>query len=152
MKKDTILIASDHGGFLRKDALRRYIESLGFVVHDLGAERYNEKDDYPDYAFAVAAEVSSKKHTRGVLLCGSGQGMCIAANRTKGIRAVSAWNIASAHASRNDDDANILCLGERLISLKQSKDIVKEWLETPFAKEARFKRRIKKIDSGKEKT
>ncbi len=146
MKKDIIAIASDHGGFLRKEMLKRYVESLGFIVHDLGATIYNGKDDYPQYAFAVAEEVSSKRNVRGILICGSGQGVCIAANRVKGVRAALAWNIASAQAGRNDDDVNILCLGERLISAKQSKDIVKVWLETPFSKEARFKRRIKKID------
>ncbi|MEK7102865.1 MAG: RpiB/LacA/LacB family sugar-phosphate isomerase, partial [Patescibacteria group bacterium] len=73
----------------------------------------------------------------------------IVANRTKGVRAALAWSLASAQASRNDDDANVLCLGARLISTKQARDVVKVWLNTPFAKETRFKRRIKKIDEGK---
>ncbi len=149
MKKETIAIASDHGGFIMKEALKRYIESLGFVVHDFGASTYNEKDDYPQYAFAVASEIVSKRIKRGILICGSGQGMCIVANRTKGVRAALAWSLASAQASRNDDDANVLCLGARLISTKQARDVVKVWLNTPFAKETRFKRRIKKIDEGK---
>lgn len=149
MKKETIYIASDHGGFLLKETLKRYVESLGFIVLDVGATSFNDKDDYPEYAFALAHEVAGKPKSRGILLCGSGQGVCITANRVKGIRAVQAWNISSAQVSRNDDDANVLCLGERLISTKQAKEIVKVWLQTPFAKETRFKRRIRKIDGGK---
>ncbi|MDP2656601.1 MAG: RpiB/LacA/LacB family sugar-phosphate isomerase [bacterium] len=149
MKKETIYIASDHGGFLLKETLKRYLESLGFVVLDVGATSLNDTDDYPQYAFALAHEVVSKQKSRGIVLCGSGQGVCITANRMKGIRAVQAWNVASAKMSRNDDDANVLCLGARLISTRQAKEIVNVWLETPFAKETRFKRRIKKIDKGK---
>lgn len=87
-----------------------------------------------------------KTQSKGILLCGSGQGVCIAANRIKGIRAAVAWSVKSAIASRNDDDANILCLGARFFSSRQLLTITRAWLDTPFSKLARHRRRIRLLD------
>lgn len=140
-----LYIAADHAGFQMKEHIKRFLEEKGIRVKDLGALTYDKDDDYPDVAHALAKQVSSGAH-RGIALCGSGQGMCIAANKTKGVRAALAWNEKSARASRNDDNANVLCLGGRLLSKKTVEACVLAWLETPFSGLARHKRRIRKIE------
>ncbi len=140
-----IFIGTDHAGFLLKEHLKRYLELKKISVIDVGAMKLEHTDDYPDYASSLAQRVIKEKGSKGLLLCGSGQGVCIAANKVKGTRAALVWNEKSAMLSRQDDDANILCLPARLISKKQAERIVDVWLKTPFSKLARHTRRIKKI-------
>src|SRR3989338_4622256 len=143
MKKIMIYIAADHAGFDNKQLLKQALGKEGYGVIDLGAREKNDSDDYPIIASKVARAVLKNPKSKGILLCGSGQGVCIAANRIKGIRAAIAWNPKSAAASRNDDDANILCLGARFFTIRQLLTMIRVWLQTPFSKLARHKRRIK---------
>jgi ribose 5-phosphate isomerase B len=105
-------------------------------------------DDFPHFAGQVATALlgDSSKDARGILLCGSGQGMCMAANRFKGIRASLCWNIEEARSSRNDDDSNVLCISARYTDLDATLGIVDTWLSTPFAGAPRFVRRLKQLD------
>ena len=138
-----IYIAADHAGFDNKQLLKQALGKEGYGVIDLGAREKNDSDDYPIIASKVARAVLKNPKSKGILLCGSGQGVCIAANRIKGIRAAIAWNPQSAVASRNDDYANILCLGARFFTSQQLLTMTRVWLQTPFSKLARHKRRIK---------
>jgi ribose 5-phosphate isomerase B len=141
-----IFIGADHNGYELKEKLEEYLKSQGYEVIDKGDTSLRPDDDFPIYAAKVASEVLANSGSRGILLCGSGQGICMAANRYKGIRASLVWDQDEAYSSRNDDDANILCLPARKLSFEQSKSLVETWLETPFAGAARFVRRIKQMD------
>jgi ribose 5-phosphate isomerase B len=141
-----IFIGADHNGYELKEKLEEYLKSQGYEVIDKGDTSLRPDDDFPIYAAKVASEVLANADSRGILLCGSGQGICMAANRYKGIRASLVWDQDEAYSSRNDDDANILCLPARKLSFEQSKSLVETWLETPFAGAARFVRRIKQMD------
>ena len=143
-----IYIGADHNGF---DMKRDLVESLigaGYPVVDEGDQKLNPEDDFPEFAARVVAAIkaSDDDDPRGILICGSGQGMCMAANRYKGIRASLVWSIEEARASRNDDDSNILCLAARYMSTEQALHMAEVWLATPFAGAPRFKRRIKALD------
>jgi ribose 5-phosphate isomerase B len=120
----------------------------GHEVIDAGDVTIDPNDDYPQFASKVVAELlnSGDKEARGVLICGSGQGMCMAANRFKGIRAALCWNLNEARAARNDDDANILCLSSRYLSLEEAGSIMATFLATPFAGAPRYARRIEQLD------
>ncbi len=142
MKK--IYIGCDHAGFELKEKIKEFLTKKNLSFEDLGNTEYDEKDDYPDYAFPVAKRVA-KENAIGILFCGSGLGMCIAANRIKGVRAVAINNLKDSESSRNEDYANILCLGGRTLGFWKAKRILNKWLETPYSKEARHKRRVKKI-------
>lgn len=142
-----IFLGADHNGFAIKEYIQDYLEGKGYKVEDLGNVRLNLKDDYPDYAKAVAKKVQKTKDSLGILFCGSGQGMCITANKFKGIRAALAWSVGAAKKSRHDDDSNIICLPSWGINRDQARRIVNGWLTTPFSKAPRHKRRIKKIDT-----
>lgn len=144
-----LYIAADHAGYALKEHLKRYLAKHTIEVQDLGAYAFKKTDDYPDYAFALAKKVTQKKPARGILLCGSGQGMCIAVNRVKGIRAVSAWDNESAIASRRDDDANVLCLAARMLTKKRAENILRSWLFTGFSGLSRHKRRLQKIEKSR---
>src|ERR1019366_163513 len=108
-----LYLGADHAGYELKNALREHLFHLGYEVEDLGAETLDTEDDYPRYAYAVAVKVLGGDDDRGILVCGSGQGMSIAANRVNGIRATLAWSDESAIASRRDDDSNVLVLPSR---------------------------------------
>lgn len=143
-----IYIGADHNGFAFKQDLCALLKSGGFEVVDDGNKRLDPADDYPQFGGRVAAALlaDGNPDSRGILICGSGQGICIAANRFKGIRASLCWNIEEAHAARNDDDCNVLCLPSRYVSLREAEAIVLAWLTTPFAGAGRFKRRIRELD------
>lgn len=141
-----LFIDADHNGFELKKALIAYFQQSQIEVEDLGAPELDPGDDYPHAAARVARGVLADDDAHGILICGSGQGVCIAANRFKGIRASLCWDNQEARAARNDDDANILCLPARMIDEKQAISIVHTWLNTPFAAAPRFKRRIEQID------
>lgn len=141
-----IYIASDHGGFKLKQHLKKYLTAKKIEFKDLGPDKFKKDDDYPDYASKVAREVSKNpmQHV-GILLCRSGQGVCIVANKFKNVRAGLVWNMDQAKMSRNDDMANVLCLPSEFISPYVAEHIVKVWLATPFSEDSRHMRRIKKI-------
>lgn len=140
-------MAADHAGFELKQALEAWLHTNGYQYEDLGADDLDPSDDYPKFAFALANKVVGTGE-RGVIACGSGEGVCIAANRQRGIRAALAWDEEVAKASRNDDDSNILCLPARFIDSDLAIKILQTWLETPFSKEERHVRRIAEIDEG----
>ena len=143
-----IYLGADHNGYKHKEQLELYLQAAGHDVVDLGGQTLQPSDDFPDYAAKVAQEVLSDAghDARGVLLCGSGQGMCMAANRFKGIRASLCWNQGQARAARNDDDSNVLCLPSRELSNQEVQSITSIWLRTPFANADRYVRRLKQLD------
>jgi ribose 5-phosphate isomerase B len=145
-EKKTIYIGSDHAGYNLKNYLRSYLARSGYNVIDMGNEKYEPGDDYPDYALKVAGKVSETGDL-GILLCGSGVGACVTANKVKGIRAVNAADPFIARQSREHINTNILCLGQNYISTKLAKIIVNAWLETDFSTEERHRRRVKKLDN-----
>jgi ribose 5-phosphate isomerase B len=138
-----IVIGSDHRGFAIKQRLLKLLEQWGHKVVDAGAYS-NESTDYPDFAFAVAHRVGSGEYDRGLLICGTGLGMCIAANKVQGVRAAPCHDIVTAEMSRRHNDANILCLSGDLLGEEMIERITKIWLETPF-EGGRHARRIDKI-------
>ena len=144
MKQETIAIGCDHGGFLLKQELILYLKKLKAKVADLGTFS-EESMDYPDSAYKVALAVSKKKACCGILICKSGIGNCIVANKVKSIRAALCYNVKAAQLSRKHNDANILVLGSIFVSSKNAKKIIKVWLKTPF-EAGRHLRRIKKIE------
>lgn len=143
-----IYIAADHNGFEMKKQLTDFLERSGHEMIDEGDKSLQPEDDFPQFAGrAVSAMLSSGEHEpKGILICGSGQGMCIAANRFKGIRACLCHDMHEARTARNDDDSNVLCLSARLTTAKQAEPIITAWLNTPFAGAPRFKRRIQELD------
>lgn len=126
-----VAVGADHAGVEAKDALAAFLKAQGHAVEDLGT---NSRDsvDYPKYAEAVARRVAEGKADRGLLVCGSGLGVAIAANKVAGIRAVPVRDVESARLSRQHNDANVLCLGARLTPEPQMEEIAKAWLETAF--------------------
>lgn len=143
-----IYIASDHGGFKLKEYLKPALKDKGFKVQDLGPKKLIPADDYPDFAKLVADKISANpEKDTGILICRSGQGMCIAANKFKHIRASLVWNIVEAIKSRTDDMSNVICLPSDFISPEQAAKIVEKWLDTPWSKEERHWRRIEKINA-----
>ena len=142
MKK--IIIGSDHAGFNLKNKLISYIQAKGIEVYDAGT--YNtESCDYPIIAKNVANKIAQKEYERGILICGTGIGMSMAANKVKGIRAAVVSDTCSAKMSRLHNNSNILCLGERIVGEELAKDITDIWLTTEFLGE-RHQRRINMIE------
>jgi len=143
-----IYIGADHAGFELKNKLADFLRRSGHEVVDEGDSKLQPEDDFPQFAGRVVnAMLSGDEHDpKGVLICGSGQGMCIAANRFKGIRAVLCHDMHEARLARNDDDSNVLCLSGRMLTAKQAEPIISAWLNTPFAGAPRFKRRLQELD------
>lgn len=144
-----IFIGADHNGFEMKALLVQELQKAGHMVHDEGDRQLHPDDDFPQFADRVVQAMRAAgidQNVRGILICGSGQGMCMAANRFKGIRASVIWNNHEAQVARNDDDSNVLCLPARSISNDEAIRIVNTWLRTPFAGATRFKRRIAELD------
>lgn len=141
-----IYIASDHGGFKLKEQLKKFLTAGKREFKDLGPTSFKANDDYPDYAAKVAQKVSKNQLADiGILICRSGQGVCIVANKFKGVRAALVWNVKEAEMSRIDDMSNVLCLPSDYISTSEAQKIIQTWLDTPYSTEARHMRRIKKI-------
>jgi len=149
-----VAVGADHAGFALKEKLKPFLKQLGYRVVDLGNAVYDPADDYPDFAAKVGRYVAAT-NTKGLLFCGSAEGICIAANKIKGVRAVAPASATAAKMSRLHNDANVLCIaggktvdpkakGLRL-SLAKAKQIIKIWLSTSFSGETRHARRIKKI-------
>jgi ribose 5-phosphate isomerase B len=141
---ELIPIGADHAGFELKGKLVAELAKLGYAPVDIGTHSA-EPTDYPDYAHALAEKVARGEVSRGVLLCGSGLGMAYAANRHHGVRAAVAWNPEVARLAREHNDANVLVLPARFVSEPEGIEILKTWLETPFAG-GRHARRVAKID------
>lgn len=142
-----IFIGADHNGFEYKQKLAGYLERSDYEVVDVGDVRPDADDDFPQFAArAVRRLLADAADSRAILVCGSGQGMAMAANRFKGIRAALCWNVSEAYSSRNDDDSNVLCLSAQNTSLKDAEAIINRWLKTGFAGAARFRRRLKELD------
>src|SRR5512139_704829 len=136
-------LACDHGGFELKEELKAFLKSTGVEPIDMGS--FNEESvDYPDYGVLVAEKVSKGELERGILICGTGIGMSIVANKFPGVRAALANDLYSARCSREHNDANVLVIGGRIIGRGMAQEIVKVWLNTPFAG-GRHQRRIDKI-------
>jgi len=139
-----IVIGADHAGFQLKNAVGDLLRSLGHTVVDVGA--FNENpSDYPDFALLVGNSVLEGKGERGILICGSGVGVSVAANKIKGIRAAVCHDTYSAHQGVEHDDMNVLVLGSRVIGPKLAEDLVKAFLSASFTNEERHKRRLAKV-------
>ena len=138
-----IVIGSDHGGIHLKEVLKQHLADRGIEVHDAGT--YTEEScDYPDIALQICREIMEGKAERGVLVCGTGIGMSMAANKVKGIRAALCGDVFSATMSREHNNANVICLGERVLGPGLAVSILDAWLDTEFAG-GRHERRVKKI-------
>ena len=138
-----IAIASDHRGFQMKSRLQQAVKSLGIDVDDLGPESADSVD-YPDYAARVAASVAAGEHDRGILICGTGIGMCITANKFPGVRAAPCHDTVTAEYSRLHNDANLICLSANQLSDQLAEQVVQIWLSADF-EGGRHARRIEKI-------
>jgi len=143
-----IYLGADHAGFHLKEELKKYLEELGYEYEDLGNKELDLEDDFPDYAVKVAKKVAGTK-SQGILICATGLGMCLAANKIEGIRAVTVWDDFTALQSREHNDANILCLAGKALDTETAKKIVRIWLETEFSGEERHIRRLEKINEIK---
>ena len=142
-----VTVGADHGGLSLKTDLIPWLESLGYQVTDVGAYSLDPADDYPDFAERVARVVTSDQAGRGILICGSGVGACIAANKVTGIRACLCHDIYSAHQGVEHDNMNILCLGARVVGIELAKDLVAAFLNAGFTGEERHRRRLDKVAS-----
>lgn len=143
-----LFIGSDHNGFRLKEDLFAYLSKRGYDVEDVGDEEPNPEDDFPIFAQAACIKVLGEDDGRAILICGGGQGMCMAANRFRGIRASVIWDEQEAKLTRNDNDSNVLCLPGRILEKEPAEwqAIVDAWLETPFAGAARYVRRNRQLD------
>ena len=138
-------IGTDHAGFAVKPFVIEYLEKRGIEVEDLGTYS-TESVDYPDFAHKVAEAVLANEGSKGILICGSGIGMSLAANKHKGIRAALCHDHYTAKMARLHNDANILCFGERIVGIGVIESMLEAWLETEF-EGGRHERRVKKIDN-----
>jgi ribose 5-phosphate isomerase B len=138
-----IALGADHAGFELKEKIRQHLVDNGVQVDDRGTHS-TDSVDYPDFAFSVAEEVAAKKADLGILVCGAGIGMSIAANKVAGIRAANVHNEVEAQLSREHNNANVLALGARLLDPADALKIVDRWLSTPFAG-GRHEKRVDKI-------
>ena len=143
-----VFIGADHAGFQLKSAVMAHLSKRNVHVEDDGDRELDPADDYPQFAYSVTTKVlgSEDDDPRGILLCGSGQGMCIAANRVRGIRAALCWNEDVARETRNDNDSNVLCIPARLLTEQEALNIIDVWLDTPFSGATRHQRRIHEIE------
>lgn len=141
-----IAIGSDHAGFEYKENLKKLLAEMGESFQDFGTSS-SASTDYPDFAHLVSEAVASDKYAQGILICGTGIGMSIVANKHKGIRAAACESVTSARLAREHNDANVLCVGARVSSWETVAEMVKTFLSTPFSKGERHIRRIQKIHS-----
>ena len=140
-----IVMGSDHAGFELKNELKALVESLGHEVHDVGALEYDPQDDYPDFAEKLAIELMEGRADRGILLCGSGIGASIAANKFPGIHAANCEDYYSAHQGVEHDKMNVLVMGGRIIGGAVASDMVRAYLGAEFSAEPRHVRRTGKV-------
>jgi ribose 5-phosphate isomerase B len=146
-----IYLGSDHNGFDLKGKVFAYLAKRGISVEEVGEKGLNPDDDFPQFAQIAALKVigDTDEDPRAILICGGGQGMAMAANRFRGIRASVIWDSEEARMTRNDNDSNVLCLPSRVLDREDDQiwqDIIDTWLHTPFAAAARYKRRNAEMD------
>jgi len=139
-----VALGADHGGYSLKNELLARLRGQ-YDISDMGAHKYDPDDDYPDFADAVAKTVASGKAQRGILVCGSGVGACIAANKVPGVRACLCHDTYSAHQGVEHDDMNVLCLGARVIGIELAAELIEAFLKARFSSEKRHRRRLKKV-------
>lgn len=144
-----VALGADHGGYRLKEAIKGWLDEMGVEWVDCGTHSADSVD-YPDYALEVARRVAGGECDRGILVCGTGIGMCIVANKVPGIRAALCHDVFSARATREHNDSNVLTLGERVVGEGLARAIVETWLSTPFAggRHARRVEKIKVIEDG----
>ena len=138
-------IAADHGGYDLKEQLIKALHEEGCEVKDFGAHSLDPDDDYPDYIIPLAQAVGSREVDRGVAVCGSGVGACVAANKIPGVRAALIGDVFSAHQGVEDDDMNMICLGGRVVGSELAWDLVKSFIRANYKDTERFRRRLAKI-------
>ena len=143
-----IYLASDHAGFHLKETVMAHLSKAGYEVEDAGDKVLDPADDYPQFAYAAVTKMLGDEDpdARAILLCGGGQGMCIAANRVRGIRAVVVWNEHEAKMARNDNDSNVLCLPARSLEEADALRLIDVWLTTKFSGAPRHARRLREIE------
>ena len=146
-----IYLGADHQGYYLKEQVFGYLAKHGYAVEDVGGKELDPNDDFPEFAQLAATKVigDESKEPRAILICGGGQGMAMAANRFRGIRASMIWDAYEAKMTRHDNDSNVLCLPARIFENEDEttwQGIIETWLNTPFANAARFKRRNAQID------
>ena len=143
-----IFLGADHNGYHLKEKIEIFLKEHGYAVVDEGDEELNPEDDFTLFASKVVHAMKSEgEGARGILVCGSGQGMVMAANRFNGIRAGLGWSVDAARSTRNDEDSNVLALPAEILDDDSDwQSIVKTWLETPFAGAERYKRRNRQLD------
>lgn len=149
--KPAIFIGADHAGFNLKEPVKAYLVKAGYQVTDMGNEEFNLDDDYPDFGYAVAKNVAAILNSLGLLFCGSAQGMCMCANKVKGVRAALGWSPLTAWSSRQHNDANVLCLPGQHLAKEQAIVIVDTWLATPFSQGERHLRRLAQLAANEDR-
>lgn len=145
-KKILIGIATDHGGFKLKIHLVALLKNAGYEIKDFGAYQLNDGDDYPDFVIPLSTALANGEVTRGISICGSGVGACIAANKVDGVRAALITDSFSAHQGVEDDNMNMMCLGGRITGNELAWELVQAFINANFKNEERFLRRINKVD------
>jgi ribose 5-phosphate isomerase B len=138
-------ISADHGGFALKEQVAALLRGAKHEVTDFGAHEYVEGDDYPDFVVPLARAVAEGKVDRGIAICGSGVGACIAANKVPGARAALVHDVFSAHQGVEDDDMNLICLGARVIGSALAVDLITVFMSAKFSGQERFRRRLGKV-------
>lgn len=146
-----ISLASDHGGFELKNSLYLWMKENSYDIIDLGNSEYEKEDDYPDFAEILCKNILSGKSERGILICGSGVGASVAANKFKGIRAAVCHDNYSAHQGVEHDAMNVLCLGARIIGIELAKDLIISFIKAKYLNEERLNRRLEKVKKIEEK-
>jgi ribose 5-phosphate isomerase B len=144
-------IAADHGGFDLKRQVITDLKAFGYEVVDFGAYELTPEDDYPDFLVPMAKSVARGDVERGVAICGSGVGACIAANKILGVRAALITDVFSAHQGVEDDDMNVICLGARVIGYALARDLIQMFLDARFKSDERFLRRLNKVSALEKK-
>ena len=140
-----IAIGADHAGYELKAPLAELLEGLGHEVTDVGAHSVDPSDDYPDFAKALAERVASSQAERGVIVCGSGVGASVAANKVRGVRASVCHDTYSAHQGVEHDDMNVLCLGARIVGEELARELVTAFVAATFSGDERHRRRLDKV-------
>ncbi len=140
-----IAVGADHAGYEMKAPLIELLRGQGHQVEDVGAHDFDPTDDYPDFARAVAGRVASGRAERGVVVCGSGVGSCLVANKVRGVRASVCHDTYSAHQGVEHDDMNVLCLGSRVVGAELAKELVSVFVSASFIEEGKYLRRLSKL-------
>lgn len=140
-----IVIAADHNGFELKNIILKLLNDTKHTVLDVGPHSFDPLDDYPDYAKIMAKSISEGESDRGIMICGSGVGASVAANKVKGVRAAMCHDVYSAHQGVEHDDLNVLCLGSRIVGSEVAQELVISFINASYTQEERHQRRLEKV-------